>query len=84
MLKSHAVSGTGTSLPIIVSFLLVKVRVMTIDKRGDLDNFGHTIGRAIEAALTFTILHGKNISAGVILEERKVGILSQVGVCPFN
>ena len=64
---------------------------MTIDEREtglrNLVNFGHTIGHAIEAVLTPTILHGECISVGMILEgeiSRQMGILSQVGVGRLN
>lgn len=60
---------------------------MTIDEREtglrNLVNFGHTIGHAIEAVLTPTILHGECVSVGMILEaeiSRQMGILGQVGV----
>ena len=64
---------------------------MTIDEREtglrNLVNFGHTIGHAIEAVLTPTILHGECVSIGMILEaeiSRQMGILSQVGVGRLN
>lgn len=60
---------------------------MTIDEREtglrNLVNFGHTIGHAIEAVLTPTILHGECVSIGMILEAevaRQMGILNQVAV----
>lgn len=60
---------------------------MTIDEREtglrNLVNFGHTIGHAIEAVLTPTILHGECVSVGMVLEAevaRQLGVLSQVGV----
>ena len=60
---------------------------MTIDEREtglrNLVDFGHSIGHAIEAILTPTILHGECVSIGMILEaelSRQMGILSQVGV----
>lgn len=60
---------------------------MTIDEREtglrNLVNFGHTIGHAIEAVLTPTILHGECVSVGMILEAevaRALGILGQVAV----
>jgi pentafunctional AROM polypeptide len=65
----------------------VKAHIVTIDEREtglrNLVNFGHSIGHAIEAVLTPTILHGECISIGMILEaelSRQMGILSQVGV----
>ena len=60
---------------------------MTIDEREtglrNLVNFGHTIGHAIEAVLTPTMLHGECVSVGMILEAevaRSLGVLSQVAV----
>lgn len=65
----------------------MKAHIVTIDEREtglrNLVNFGHTIGHAIEAVLTPTILHGECVSIGIILEaevSRQMGILSQVGV----
>jgi pentafunctional AROM polypeptide len=49
----------------------------------NLVNFGHTIGHAIEAILTPTILHGECVSIGMILEAeiaRQMGVLGQVAV----
>ena len=69
----------------------VKAHIVTIDEREtglrNLVNFGHTIGHAIEAILTPTILHGECVSVGMILEaevSRQMGILSQVGVGRLN
>jgi len=74
-------------LSVIVGSISVKAHIVTIDEREtglrNLVNFGHTIGHAIEAVLTPTILHGECISIGMILEaelSRQMGILSQVGV----
>lgn len=60
---------------------------MTVDEREtglrNLVNFGHTIGHAIEAVVTPTILHGECVSVGMILEAevaRQMGVLGQVGV----
>jgi pentafunctional AROM polypeptide len=60
---------------------------VTIDEREtglrNLVNFGHTIGHAIEAVLTPTILHGECVSIGMILEAevaRSLGVLGQVAV----
>jgi pentafunctional AROM polypeptide len=65
----------------------VKSYIVTKDERDkglrNLVNFGHTIGHAIEAVLTPTILHGECASVGMILEaevSRQLGILSQVAV----
>lgn len=65
----------------------VKSHIVTIDptEKGlrNLVNFGHSIGHAIEAVLTPTILHGECVSIGMILEaelSRQMGILSQVSV----
>lgn len=46
-------------------------------------NFGHTIGHAIEAVLTPSILHGECVAVGMVLEAevaRAMGHLSQVAV----
>jgi pentafunctional AROM polypeptide len=72
---------------VIVGSISVKAHIVTIDEREtglrNLVNFGHTIGHAIEAVLTPTILHGECVSVGMILEaeiSRQMAILSQVGV----
>lgn len=74
-------------LSVIVGSISVKAHIVTIDEREtglrNLVNFGHTIGHAIEAVLTPTILHGECVSVGMILEaevSRQLGVLSQVGV----
>ncbi|KAF8066711.1 Shikimate dehydrogenase [Lyophyllum atratum] len=74
-------------LSVIVGSISVKSHIVTIDEREtglrNLVNFGHTIGHAIEAVLTPTILHGECVSVGMILEaevSRQMGILGQVGV----
>ncbi|KAF7377655.1 Pentafunctional AROM polypeptide [Mycena sanguinolenta] len=74
-------------LSVIVGSISVKAHIVTIDEREtglrNLVNFGHSIGHAIEAVLTPTILHGECVSVGMILEaeiSRQMGILSQVGV----
>lgn len=78
-------------LSVIVGSISVKAHIVTIDEREtglrNLVNFGHTIGHAIEAVLTPTILHGECVSVGMILEgeiSRQMGILSQVGVGRLN
>lgn len=65
----------------------MKAHIVTIDEREtglrNLVNFGHTIGHAIEAVLTPTILHGECVSVGMILEAeiaRQMGVLGQVSV----
>jgi pentafunctional AROM polypeptide len=70
-----------------VGSISVKSHIVTIDEREtglrNLVNFGHTIGHAIEAVLTPTILHGECVSVGMILEaevSRQMGIMGQVGV----
>ena len=75
----------------VVGSISVKAHIVTIDEREtglrNLVNFGHTIGHAIEAVLTPTILHGECVSVGMILEaeiSRQMGILSQVGVGRLN
>ncbi|KAH9838078.1 aromatic amino acid family biosynthesis-like protein [Rhodofomes roseus] len=74
-------------LSVIVGSISVKAHIVTIDEREtglrNLVNFGHTIGHAIEAVLTPTMLHGECISVGMILEAevaRQLGVLSQVAV----
>ncbi|KAH8823297.1 Shikimate dehydrogenase [Flagelloscypha sp. PMI_526] len=74
-------------LSVVVSSISVKAHIVTVDEREtglrNLVNFGHTIGHAIEAVLTPTILHGECVSVGMILEAevaRQLGILSQVAV----
>ena len=74
-------------LSVIVGSISVKAHIVTIDEREtglrNLVNFGHSIGHAIEAILTPTILHGECVSIGMILEAeiaRQMGVLSQVGV----
>jgi pentafunctional AROM polypeptide len=88
-------SGPGTPLTpaqslllsVIVGSISVKAHIVTVDEREtglrNLVNFGHTIGHAIEAVLTPTILHGECVSIGMILEAeiaRQMGVLGQVGV----
>ena len=65
----------------------MKSHIVTVDEREtglrNLVNFGHTIGHAIEAVVTPTILHGECVSVGMILEAevaRSLGVLSQVAV----
>jgi pentafunctional AROM polypeptide len=74
-------------LRVIIGSISVKSHIVTTDEREtglrNLVNFGHTIGHAIEAVLTPTILHGECISIGMILEAevaRSMGILNQVAV----
>ncbi|KAJ2933109.1 hypothetical protein H1R20_g3982, partial [Candolleomyces eurysporus] len=92
--KNHAGRSKATRsqaqellLSVIVGSISVKAHIVTIDEREtglrNLVNFGHSIGHAIEAVLTPTILHGECVSIGMILEaeiSRQMGILSQVGV----
>ncbi|KAH9918081.1 EPSP synthase-domain-containing protein [Fomitopsis serialis] len=62
----------STTLSVIAGSISVKAHIVTIDEREtglrNLVNFGHTIGHAIEAVLTPTILHGECVSVGMILE----------------
>lgn len=65
----------------------MKSYIVTKDEREtglrNIVNFGHTIGHAIEAVLTPSMLHGECISVGMVLEaevSRQLGILSQVAV----
>ncbi|PPQ84330.1 hypothetical protein CVT26_011487, partial [Gymnopilus dilepis] len=74
-------------LSIIAASISVKAHIVTIDEREtglrNLVNFGHTIGHAIEAVLTPTILHGECVAVGMVLEAevaRALGVLSQVAV----
>ncbi|KZT06660.1 Pentafunctional AroM protein [Laetiporus sulphureus 93-53] len=74
-------------LSVIVGSISVKAHIVTIDEREtglrNLVNFGHTIGHAIEAILTPTILHGECVSIGMILEAevaRQLGVLNQIAV----
>ncbi|KAG8905733.1 3-dehydroquinate dehydratase (3-dehydroquinase) [Tulasnella sp. 403] len=74
-------------LSIIIGSISVKAHIVTKDEREtglrNLVNFGHTIGHAIEAVLTPTILHGECVSIGMILEAevaRKLDVLGQVAV----
>jgi len=74
-------------LKVIIGSISVKSHIVTVDEREtglrNLVNFGHSIGHAIEAILTPTILHGECVSIGMILEAeiaRQMGVLAQVGV----
>ncbi|KAI0261231.1 aromatic amino acid family biosynthesis-like protein [Gloeopeniophorella convolvens] len=75
-------------LSIIAGSISVKAHIVTNDEREttglrNLVNFGHTIGHAIEAILTPSMLHGECVSVGMILEAevaRQLGHLGQVGV----
>jgi len=74
-------------LSVIVGSVHVKSYIVTKDEREtglrNIVNFGHTIGHAIEAVLTPSMLHGECISVGMVLEaevSRQLGILSQVAV----
>ncbi|KAH7926602.1 Pentafunctional AroM protein [Leucogyrophana mollusca] len=86
-IKSTRSAAQELLLSVIVGSISVKAHIVTIDEREtglrNLVNFGHTIGHAIEAVLTPTILHGECVSVGMILEaelSRQMGILGQVGV----
>ncbi|KAF9808506.1 hypothetical protein IEO21_07861 [Rhodonia placenta] len=74
-------------LSVIVGSISVKAHIVTVDEREtglrNLVNFGHTIGHAIEAVLTPSMLHGECVSVGMILEAevaRSLGVLGQVAV----
>lgn len=74
-------------LSIIHGSISVKAHIVTIDEREtglrNLVNFGHSIGHAIEAVLTPSVLHGECVSVGMILEAevaRSLGVFGQVGV----
>ncbi|TCD61393.1 3-dehydroquinate dehydratase (3-dehydroquinase), partial [Steccherinum ochraceum] len=77
----------NSSSPSSSGSISVKAHIVTVDEREtglrNLVNFGHTIGHAIEAVVTPTILHGECVSVGMILEAevaRQMGVLGQVGV----
>ncbi|TFK60653.1 Pentafunctional AroM protein [Pluteus cervinus] len=85
--KNTRSSAQELLLSVIVGSISVKAHIVTIDEREtglrNLVNFGHSIGHAIEAVVTPTILHGECVSVGMILEaeiSRQMGILGQVGV----
>ncbi|KAL0958835.1 hypothetical protein HGRIS_014152 [Hohenbuehelia grisea] len=85
--KSSRSASQELLLSVIAGSISVKAHIVTVDEREtglrNLVNFGHTIGHAIEAVLTPTILHGECVSIGMILEgevARALGALSQVGV----
>ncbi|KAH9061176.1 Pentafunctional AroM protein [Lactarius vividus] len=86
--KSTRSASQELLLSVIVGSISVKAHIVTNDEREttglrNLVNFGHTIGHAIEAVLTPSILHGECISVGMILEgevARQLGHLGQVGV----
>lgn len=74
-------------LSVITGSISVKAHIVTVDEREtglrNLVNFGHSIGHAIEAVLTPTILHGECVSIGMILEAelaRQLGVLSQTAM----
>ncbi|THH32189.1 hypothetical protein EUX98_g1984 [Antrodiella citrinella] len=87
--RSLATRSTAQDLllSVISGSIHVKAHIVTIDEREtglrNLVNFGHTIGHAIEAVVTPTILHGECVSIGMILEAeiaRQMGVLGQVGI----
>lgn len=74
-------------LSVVSGSIHVKAHIVTIDEREtglrNLVNFGHTIGHAIEAVVTPSILHGECVAVGILLEAevaRQLGHLSQVAV----
>jgi len=86
-LKSTRSTAQELLLKVIIGSISVKSHIVTVDEREtglrNLVNFGHSIGHAIEAVLTPTVLHGECISIGMILEAeiaRQMGVLGQVGV----
>ncbi|KAH8109485.1 Pentafunctional AroM protein [Phellopilus nigrolimitatus] len=91
-IQAPASAGAGAGaqellLSIIAGSIAVKAHIVTVDEREtglrNLVNFGHTIGHAIEAVLTPTILHGECVAVGMILEAevaRQRGVLAQVAV----
>jgi pentafunctional AROM polypeptide len=85
--KSTRSTAQELLLKVIIGSISVKSHIVTVDEREtglrNLVNFGHSIGHAIEAVLTPTILHGECVSIGMILEAeiaRQMGVLGQVGV----
>ena len=85
--KSTRSTAQELLLKVIIGSISVKSHIVTVDEREtglrNLVNFGHTIGHAIEAVLTPTILHGECVSIGMILEAeiaRQMGVLGQVAV----
>ncbi|EPQ51509.1 Pentafunctional AroM protein [Gloeophyllum trabeum ATCC 11539] len=89
--KSTRSAAQELLLSVIVGSISVKAHIVTVDEREtglrNLVNFGHTIGHAIEAVLTPSMLHGECVSIGMILEAevaRSMGILGQVGVGRLN
>lgn len=86
-LSSTRTDAQQLLLNIIIGSISVKAYIVTKDEREtglrNLVNFGHTVGHAIEAVLTPTILHGECVSVGMVLEAeiaRKLGVLGQVAV----
>jgi len=75
-------------LSVIVGSISVKAHIVTNDEREmtglrNLVNFGHTIGHAIEAVLTPSILHGECIRVGMIIEgevSHQLRHFGQVGI----
>ncbi|KAF8316173.1 Pentafunctional AroM protein [Clavulina sp. PMI_390] len=74
-------------MSVIVGSISVKAHIVTIDEREtglrNLVNFGHSVGHALEAVLTPTVLHGEAVSIGMILEAeiaRRLGVLNQVAI----
>jgi len=85
--ESDRTTSQTLLLQVVSGSIYVKAHIVTIDEREtglrNLVNFGHTIGHAIEAVLTPTMLHGECVSIGIILEAevaRQLGVLSQVAV----
>ena len=85
--KSTRSTAQDLLLKVIIGSISVKSHIVTVDEREtglrNLVNFGHSIGHAIEAVLTPTILHGECVSIGMILEAeiaRQMGVLGQVAV----
>ena len=85
--KSTRSTAQELLLKVIIGSISVKSHIVTVDEREtglrNLVNFGHSIGHAIEAVLTPTILHGECVSIGMILEAeiaRQMGVLGQVAV----
>lgn len=75
-------SEAFTSL--IVRSVQIKADVVASDERESgrrrILNFGHTIGHAVEAASSYSLLHGEAIAVGMALESRlaeKAGIAEQ-------
>jgi 3-dehydroquinate synthase len=66
---------------VIAGSVAIKAAVVAEDERESgrrrILNFGHTIGHAIEAASSYSLLHGEAIAIGMVLEAR---LAERIGV----